>query len=427
MTGVLEVPSGTEHSARGAHAARRTRPFPRGVGADALAVVTYCGAAVIFWWHSWSPGFAHVYPGSADQVQMMWFLNWVPYTLGHHMNPLFSTLANAPNGINMVNNTSVMFVGLLVSPITVLFGPAAALNTALTLALAGSATSMYFVTRRFTTWRPAAFVAGLVYGVGPYGVAQGASHLQLSFVVLPPIILLLVHDIAVRKEGSSVLRGVILGLLVTAQFFVSVEVLAMTAIFGVLLFAYIAVRGHRMIPAQFSSALRGYASTAGVAVVLLAYPVWYMEHGPGHLTGYYSIPAPYHADLLSPLIPDSSFRVSVPSLLAMADKFAVTPGENERVPRIDPARCATRRFRLAPPQGGGPGGAARGHRRVRMLPRPEAPHHGGARDHVVRYLHGPDPPSVGLGRPFPPDPGHPPLSIRPVRRDGGGVPPGIHR
>ncbi len=259
---------------------------------------------------------------------MMWFLNWVPYALGHHMNPLFSTLANAPNGINMVNNTSVMFVGLLVSPITVLFGPAAALNTALTLALAGSATSMYFVTRRFTTWRPAAFVAGLVYGVGPYGVAQGASHLQLSFVVLPPIILLLVHDIAVRKEGSSVLRGVILGLLVTAQFFVSVEVLAMTAIFGVLLFAYIAVRGHRMIPAQFSSALRGYASTAGVAVVLLAYPVWYMERGPGHLTGYYSIPAPYHADLLSPLIPDSSFRVSVPSLLAMADKFAVTPGEN---------------------------------------------------------------------------------------------------
>ena len=295
---------------------------------DAIVVASFLALAIACFWPTWSGGIGHLEPGSSDEVQMIWYLNWVPYAIGHGLNPLHSSLVNVPYGMNMLNQTSAMFVGLLLSPITVIFGPTATLNVGLTLAMAGSAASMYFVTRRFVNWRPAAFAAGLLYGFGPYEIGQGPSHLQLSFCVFPPIILLLVSEIAVRTDGRNRLRGIVLGLLVVAQFFVSSEVLAMTAVVGAMLLVVIAVRGRRVVLAHLTSALRGFVWAGGVAGVLLAYPVWYALAGPDHVTGFFSIPAYYRADLLGAIVPDSHMQLAPSSLAAVADQFGGNTGEN---------------------------------------------------------------------------------------------------
>jgi hypothetical protein len=297
--------------------------------APTIAVVTiYCALSVACYWHLWAGGLSHVYTVGADRTQVMWSLNWLPYALGHGLNPFHSSLANVPYGVNILANPSIPLLGLLFAPITLLFGAAATFNVASTVALAGSATSMYFVARRFTTWRPAAFVAGLVYGFGPYEITHGTGQLNLSFCILPPLILLLVHDIAVKQDGHARRRGILLGLLAAGQFFVSTEVLATTALIGLVLLVAIAVRGHRVAGQHLRDVAEALAWAAGMAVVLLAYPAWFAVAGPQHITGAVQDAHLYRADLLGPVVPDSLLRIAPTSLSQYANHFAGGPAEN---------------------------------------------------------------------------------------------------
>ncbi|MGC8463709.1 MAG: hypothetical protein ACP5P9_08590, partial [Acidimicrobiales bacterium] len=157
--------------------------------ATVLAIVVYAALAVVVFWHLWTSDPTQVSQPGGDQFSNMWFLEWVPFAIAHGHNPFFSNFANYPFGVNLLTNTSALLLGLAASPITVVWGPVASFNVLLTLALPASATSGYFLARRFTTWRPAAFVAGLLYGFSPYEIAQSAGHLNLTFVVFPPLVL----------------------------------------------------------------------------------------------------------------------------------------------------------------------------------------------------------------------------------------------
>jgi hypothetical protein len=61
---------------------------------------------------------------------------------------------------------------LLVSPI-------ASVNVLLWLAFPLSATSMFFVLRRFVAWDLAAFAGGLLYGFSPYEPREAATLREL--------------------------------------------------------------------------------------------------------------------------------------------------------------------------------------------------------------------------------------------------------
>ena len=56
-------------------------------------------------------------------------LAWWPYALSHRLNPLIATTLWAPYGFNLTWSTCVPLVALVVSPITVFFGPVPAYNT----------------------------------------------------------------------------------------------------------------------------------------------------------------------------------------------------------------------------------------------------------------------------------------------------------
>ena len=107
--------------------------------------------------------------------------------------------------------------------------PSSTYNVLLRLALAASALSMCLVLRRWARWWPACFFGGLIYGFSPYMVGQGEGHLFLTFTVLPPLIVLVVDEILVRRRWSARRGGIVLGLLVVGQYLISPEVLVMTA------------------------------------------------------------------------------------------------------------------------------------------------------------------------------------------------------
>ena len=125
---------------------------------------------------------------SPDRGLNVWFLGWEAHALVHGHNPLFSPAIFAPAGVNLLENTSAPFLGVILAPVTLLLGPVASANLLMVTAMPLSATAAFVVLRKWQVWRPAAALGGLMYGFSPYMVGQSLGHLTLVFVPLPPLI-----------------------------------------------------------------------------------------------------------------------------------------------------------------------------------------------------------------------------------------------
>jgi hypothetical protein len=247
--------------------------------------------SVVLWWNVWSTHPAGVTTcACGDASLFLWFLEWPAYAIAHGHNPFYSTALFHPGGINLLSNTSVLAVGVLLAPITWLFGPVATLNVASTLAPALSGLAMFWLLRRWVRWDPAAFAGGLVFGFSPFVfVNLAGGHLMTSVLVPVPLIVGCLDELLVTRRRRPVAVGALLGLLVTIEFFLSTEVLAIIVICALIgvagLAAYAALVHLGDMKQRAGYLLRGLGGTGAVAVPLLAYPVWFAFWGPAHLTG----------------------------------------------------------------------------------------------------------------------------------------------
>jgi hypothetical protein len=227
--------------------------------------------------------------GCGDAALTLWVVKWPAYALSHGLNPFYSTKLFVPHGINMVPNS--LALGIVAAPATWLFGPVASLNLIDLLSPPLSALAMFWLLRRWTSWAPAAFIGGLFFGFSPFVlVSLALGHPNFGLLAAIPLIVGCLDELFVRRRRSPLLVGAALGILVVIQFFVSVEVLALLVLFAALA-AVISV-ARAMFVRQTDAAIRafrsagpGLAVAATVAVVLLAYPVWYFFAGPAHLVG----------------------------------------------------------------------------------------------------------------------------------------------
>lgn len=271
--------------------------FDRG-GRSHRPVTVYlaCGAgylvlSVAMWWHVWSGHPASTATcGCGDPALFLWFIAWPAYALAHGHNPFFATSLFHPSGIDLLSNTSVLAIGVPLAPVTWLFGPVATLNVAATLCPVLNGLAAVWLLRRWVHWSPAAFVGGLIFGFSPFVLQSLAyAHLMTSDLVVLPFIVGALDELLARRRWPSWLIGAVLGLLVTVQFFVSTEMLVITAIsviFGVVIVsAYQVVVDRRGFVLRARWALPGLALAAVVAGVLLAYPAWDALAGPAHLSG----------------------------------------------------------------------------------------------------------------------------------------------
>jgi hypothetical protein len=284
------------------------RPSAATIRAGALVMAVYLAASVFAYLHCWAhPATVAIGGGAGDQAQTMWYLQWVPWALGHGHNPFFTVWANYPIGVNLISQTSVMALGLVLAPITVVWGPVVTWNVAITLALALSGGAGYLLCRRFTTWRPAAFAGGLLIGFGPYMVGQGYGHLNLVFVPLPPLMFLALYELIVEQKGSAWRWGAFLGAMVVVQFFISTEVLATTAMFALIALVVIAIAcafGWRpALRTHFRHAIVGLAVCGVGSAVILAVPIYELLRGPQHIQGSVIGFRYYYSVLAAPVLP----------------------------------------------------------------------------------------------------------------------------
>ncbi|MEU8260255.1 hypothetical protein AB0C02_06485 [Micromonospora sp. NPDC048999] len=245
----------------------------------------------------------------ADQTLYEWFLAADSRALLGDFSLLTDRL-NAPDGVNLLTNTTVIALGVLLAPVTLAFG--APVTFALLLAgnLAGTAIAWYLLFTRVLRAHP--FAAGLgaaLCGFGPGMVSQSNGHLHMTAQWLVPVIVWLVvrllraADPKGRTGGPNRRRVATsaLGLAVAAiaQFFTGEEMLFLTAV-TLLLTAVAYGLADRTLSRRALPAFGvGLAAAAGLTGFVLWYPLWYQFAGPQAVSDGVFDPRHYAADLTS--------------------------------------------------------------------------------------------------------------------------------
>jgi len=263
-----------------------TAPAARGpLGRDAVAVALilacYLLAALAVTWHLWADPASHTIAGNPNDADLFaWFLRYDATAAAHGRLPALVTSAmNAPQGINVMWNTSMLLPGVLLTPVTLLLGAQTSLTVLTTVGFAGSAASMFLVLRRWEVSTSAAALAGAVYGFSPALLHASVGHYSTQLAILPPLII----DAGLRlclRSKAPVRDGIVLGLLVTAQIFTGEELLLLTALAGLLLLAVLVLGRPRATASRWRPAAAGIGVAAVVTLLLAGYPLWVQFFGP---------------------------------------------------------------------------------------------------------------------------------------------------
>ena len=312
----------------------------------------YLAAALILTWRLWADPATRTVAGNPTDADLFaWYLRYAADAVAHgHLPALVTTAMNAPTGVNMMWNTSVLLPGVLLTPVTLLFGPQVSLAVLATLGFAGSAAALYYVLRRWQVSIGAAALAGAVYGFSPALLHSALGHSNLQFAVLPPLIIdagLAIaagrharRDWAYRLElrrapagDDRIGRGIVsrvppvvrdgarLGLLLAAQLFISEELALITAITGVLLVIGLAASRPSAAARRIGPAAGGLLVAATVTFCIAGHALRtqfggrLVQHGPLFPPDYYV------NDPVSFVTPSSYLLVHTAGTAATAAKY----------------------------------------------------------------------------------------------------------
>jgi len=279
VAGETVLPGAEAETAAKRHATRNWL-----AGHPALLVLpAYLAAAVALTWPLWlGLGTVSVAgdPGPADNDLMAWFMRYAADAVAHgHLPALVTTALNAPRGIPLMWNNSVLFPAVTLAPVTLLAGPLASLTVLTTLGYAGSAAAMYWLLRRHGASALAGGLGGAVFGFSPGMLNAGVGHYGMQFAVLTPLMIEAVAAI-ITGRGSALATGAWLGLLAAAQLFTGEEMLTDVAVASLVLLLVLAASRPSALRARLGGTAVGLATAAAVALLLCAYALWTQFRGP---------------------------------------------------------------------------------------------------------------------------------------------------
>ncbi|WP_069884735.1 dolichyl-phosphate beta-glucosyltransferase [Streptomyces luteocolor] len=291
--------------------------------ADVLVALLFLAFSVMLYAGRWvAPAHRYIPDSMQDQNQWEWFFAVTADNVRHLRNPLFTTLQNVPDGVNLMANTVMLGLSVPLAPVTWLLGPAVALNVAMTGGIALTAVAWYrLIRRRLVPHRGAAAVGAALAAFAPPMISHANAHPNFVVLFMIPVII----ERALRLcAGTRVVRdGVVLGLCVTYQVFLGEEPLLLAAL-GMLVFAlaYAAVRPD-VAREAWRPLARGTGIALAVAVPLVAFPLYWQFFGP---QSYKSV---LHGDNAgnSPLALISFAERSLAGAKETADALAMNPTE----------------------------------------------------------------------------------------------------
>jgi hypothetical protein len=195
-----------------------------------LLIVVYVAAGVAATWPNPTYLTGHQLPAVRDISGYVWDLWWIAHQVVHLGNPFYTHYMAAPVGIQLGFDTTMPLAGLIMTPVTLIFGPVAAYSL-LTILLPGLLCYVMYRAARLWLAAPGAIAAGALFGLSSMVAWQDWFHLNIA---LGTLFLPMTLEAAVRLRRRPGLRqGVILGLVLGASVLVNQE----SAVMAVLLAA----------------------------------------------------------------------------------------------------------------------------------------------------------------------------------------------
>ncbi|GHH69389.1 hypothetical protein GCM10018793_01760 [Streptomyces sulfonofaciens] len=252
--------------------------------ADLLAPALFLAMSVALYWGRWSGGGPrHRYlPNSLqDQNQWEWFFAVTAEHVARLKDPLFTTLQNAPDGVNLMANTAMLGLSVPLAPVTRLFGPALSLALVLTLGLAATAGAWYrLIVRRLTPSRPAAALGAALAAFAPPMASHANAHPNFVVLFMVPLIVERVLRLCTEGRDRAVRHGAVLGLYTAYQVFLGEEPLLLAVLGLVLFLAGYGVVRRDAARAAWRPLARGLPVAAALCLPLVAYPLYWQFLGP---------------------------------------------------------------------------------------------------------------------------------------------------
>jgi hypothetical protein len=240
--------------------------------------------------------------GQGDPEQQMWFMRWPIYALMHANNPLYTDYLLYPSGTNLMWNGSDITPGLLIWPVTVIWGPVLSYNVLMLLAPPASALAAYAAFRRWSN-RLGAAAGALLFAFCPFVIAHSSGHLHLVLIALLPLSLLLLDEILVRQSWPWWVSGGLFGLLCVAQLLTSEEILAIMCLLAAAGVVILVLLHRSQVRDKLAYVWRAAAAAVGVFVVLAAYPLYIQFLGSNQVKETIHSNNVYVTDLLNVVIP----------------------------------------------------------------------------------------------------------------------------
>jgi hypothetical protein len=239
-----------------------------------------------------------------DSSAFMWSFAWWPHALLHGLNPFVTHAIFVPEGFNLTWATAMPGPALLLSPITLAFGPVVTWNVIQLAAPALSAWTAFILCRCLTGRDGPSLVAGYVFGFSPYMLVHLTGGPHLALVALLPVFVWLVLR-RLRDDIGPRAFVVWMGLALTGQYLISSEVLATATLFGAvaLVLAYALVPDRRRELRDTARLL--LAAYVGMAVLISPFLVFFFfghHYPPGAVD--------FRADLAAYVLPSPLMAIT---------------------------------------------------------------------------------------------------------------------
>ena len=251
---------------------------------DVLVALGFLLAAGVVTARLWAaPNSTELTHNHADQVFFEWLLGYVSHAVTHGDNPLWTSMLNAPLGVNIAANTSITVLAVLLTPVTIIAGPSVAFVTAITLNLAGTAYAWFWLfSRHVARTRTAAIAGGAFAGFAPGMIAHANGHLNFTAGWLLPVLIWQLIRLSRPPGGrrATIRDGVLLGVLAAVQYSLAAETLFFLTVAIVVFVVAWAVQSPGTARSIAAAASHRVIVAMVVGTALLAYPVWLQIAGP---------------------------------------------------------------------------------------------------------------------------------------------------
>jgi len=295
---------------------------------DLLALIVYCGLGCLLFLPALRAPQTRIIGFNGDAQQTMWFLRWTPWAVSHGVDPLLTGYINHPSGVNLMWNSLAPVLGIALWPVSATAGLVVAYNLLLAGEVVLSAWCAYLAIRRLVGHPLGAALGGLMYGFSPYLLSHAHGHAKITFALLPPLLLLALHEILVTQGRRPHTAGVVLGALLTVQLLVYEEGVALALIAGAVGTAVLALAARPQVRGRAAHATRALCWSAATFAVLAAAPLAVQLAGPDRITATVPGGSVYVTDVANLVVPTDFQQVAPGPATRVADRFSGNEVEN---------------------------------------------------------------------------------------------------